>query len=316
MLTVAEAIHEFLAAKRQEGRSPTTISQYRWHLTRLADRLAVSGQVRLDQVTRAALRNYAADLLDDYAPATVRVAVVSIHSWLHWCQLENYLSTDLSKALRYPRVPLRQQRTLTRHEITALLAACDHPTDPRCLRDGAIVATLVDSGIRRSELIRLTLPDLDLSAGRLRVLRKGGDQTYAYVGAATVTRIERWLTARPHVALPNISHLYVAVGGSYPGRPLTGEGLRSILRRLGDAAGVEDVSPHAFRRAFATLRLENGDSTRAVQALGGWKKIDMVERYSQALDLSRIARQNAPMDELDRPLAYQLPLFGESKSER
>lgn len=313
MTSIADTIAEFLAAKRQEGRSAATIIQYRWHLNRLAGHLASLGTLQLDQITRTQLRHYAADLLDAYAPATVRVAVVATHSYLHWCQLENYLNSDLSKALRYPRVPLRQQRTLSRDDITALLSLCDaNAGDPRCLRDAAIVATLVDSGIRRSELVHLTLPDLDIDAGRLRVVRKGGDQSYAYIGLATATRILRWLTVRPAIARPTVSHLYVAVGGAQPGRPITPEGLRSILRRLGDAAGVQDVSPHAFRRAFATLRLENGDSTRAVQALGGWKKIDMVERYSQAIDLSRLARQNAPMDELDRPIAIQLPLFGDA----
>lgn len=314
MTSIADTIDEFLAAKRQEGRSAATIIQYRWHLNRLSGHLAALGIIQLDQITRTQLRHYAADLLDAYAPATVRVAVVATHSYLHWCQLENYLTSDLSKALRYPRVPLRQQRTLSRDDITALLSLCDAVSDARSLRDAAIVATLVDSGIRRSELVHLTLSDLDLPTGRLRVVRKGGDQSYAYIGLATATRIIRWLTIRPTVARPGCAHLYVAVGGAQPGHPITPEGLRSILRRLGDAAGVDDVSPHAFRRAFATLRLENGDSTRAVQALGGWKKIDMVERYSQAIDLSRLARQNAPMDELDRPIAIQLPLFGEAPS--
>lgn len=314
MPSIADTIDEFLAAKRQEGRSAATIVQYRWHLNRLAEHLAALGVHQLDHITRAQLRHYAADLLDAYAPATVRVAVVATHSYLHWCQLETYLTSDLSKALRYPRVPLRQQRTLSRDDITALLSLCDANPDARSLRDAAIVATLIDSGIRRAELVRLTLPDLNIDAGRLRVTRKGGDQSYAYIGAATAIRIGRWLSVRPTVVHPGIHHLYVAVGGARPGHPITPEGLRSILRRLGDAAGVQDVSPHAFRRAFATLRLENGDSTRAVQALGGWKKIDMVERYSQAIDLSRLARQNAPMDELDRPISLQLPLFGDAPS--
>jgi integrase/recombinase XerC len=313
-MLITDAINEYLAALRQAGRSPSTVRQYRWHLTRLAGNLNAAGAANLADITRTHLRHYGADLLDAYAPATVRVAVIAARSWLTWCHAEQYLTADLHRALRQPKVPLRQQRTLTRQEITALLNHCDADPCPRATRDASIISTLVDAGLRRSELCRLTMRDIDITTGRLRVTRKGGDQSYAYIGPAALARLHRWLAVRPHDAPTD--HLYLSVGGATPNRPITPEGLRSILRRLGAAAGIPDISPHAFRRSFATLRLENGVPTRVVQALGGWKRIDMVERYSQALDLSRMAAQSTVMDQIDRPLAIQLPLFGASESER
>lgn len=300
-MNINEAIEEYLAAKRQEGRTTATIRQYRWHLARLALAMARQNVIELAQLTKTLLRHWGADLLDTYAPATTKVAVTATRSWLTWCRREGYMTADLTGALRYPKVPMRLQRTVSGAEITCLLKACDLST-PLGVRDAAIVALLVDSGLRRRELVNLRMPALNLVQGWARVTRKGGDQGIVWFGAMTAQRLQEWLMVRPDVAGDGIDNVFVSVGGSLKGAGLTPEGIRGVLRRLGARAGVTHVSPHAFRRSFATLRLENGDSTRTVQALGGWKKIDMVERYSQALDLSRLARKNAPIDVLDGKL--------------
>jgi integrase len=110
---------------------------------------------------------------------------------------------------------------------------------------------------------------------------KGGREAFGYFGASTGRRLRSWLEVR--VAAVGVGTVFVSVGGNTPGRPLTTRGLRSALRRLGDRAGVADVSAHAFRRSFACIMTEAGAPGRVVQLAGRWSNLQMVERYTQAM---------------------------------
>jgi integrase len=95
--------------------------------------------------------------------------------------------------------------------------------------------------------------------------------------------LERWLAVRPQVAASGEGAFFVSVGGLTPGRTLTRHGLQLILRTLGREAGIGPISPHDFRRTFATLALRSGAPTRIVQVAGRWRSLAMVERYTQAI---------------------------------
>jgi len=118
-----------------------------------------------------------------------------------------------------------------------------------------------------------------------------------------------WLEVRP--ALPGIGAFFVSVGGTTPCRSLTTRGLRIILKKLGEKAGVLDVSPHAFRRSFACIATEAGASSRVLQMCGRWEDIRMVERYTQALQAARLYQRYSPMTFIEKTNGKprQLPLF-------
>ena len=122
-----------------------------------------------------------------------------------------------------------------------LLDACQND------RDRAIVLTLLDSGVRASELLALDVGDLDTLTGALRVrLGKGRKQRVAFVGTQTRKAIARYLTDRGKVG-PS-EPLFVTLTG---GTRLQFYGLQSLLHRLGRAAGVKPMGAHRFRRTFA-----------------------------------------------------------------
>lgn len=154
------------------------------------------------------------------------------------------------------------------------------------LRNLALVSLLVDSGLRAAEICRLQVENVDLKLGLLVVVMKGGDEDIACFGETTAKRLEEWLGVQ--VAADGIETVFVSVGGITPRQPLTTSGLRNILRRLGEKAGVKGVSPHAFRRAFACISTEAGAPSRVVQAIGGWNDIRMVERYTKALRVRKL----------------------------
>lgn len=301
-------IDDFIAAKRAEGCSVSTCKQYRWHLRRFADFLEPESL----PPTRAQIRNYIAGVRDDFAPATVKVAVTVIRSYCAWLVAEGLLTESPAAGFKIPKVPRTAQRTLTAAELAAMLKSCGD--SHKGLRDAALLSLMADTGLRRAEICSLTPNNLSF-ADRLvvDVVRKGGAVGWASFGVTTAARLHSWLDVR-HPA-SGVTALFVAIGGSYPGQPLTGDGLRTIVRKIGESCGIAGVSPHAFRRSFACLLVEAGAPTRLIQSMGGWSNVAMVERYTMALDSQRLAAQWSPMDLLsknDGESPY-LPIMPESE---
>lgn len=309
-----DLIAEFLAARRQAGLARSTLYQYQWHLRELSAWLAGEGVEEVGAVTRSLLRRWGGDLHDRWQPQTIKTAVVVARSFFGWLVAEGVLAKSPADGLKTPAVRMTLQRTLTAEEIARLLARCDLAT-VKGVRDAALVSLLADSGIRASELLRLRPEDLDLEGRLLVVVRKGGNQGIAFYGEATALRLRAWLDVRQKlIALlaPDAIHLWVSVGGYTPGHLITDSGLRKLLRDLGHAAGVAGVSPHAFRRAWACLLVESGAPPRYIQGAAGWKSERQLYRYTQGLDLRRMAAQYSPMDRLARAQPVQLPLWTEA----
>ena len=285
-------IAEFLTALRQRGRALSTVEQYRWHLDKLIAWLNQNGVTHTDQINRHTLRTWGAELTGKWAPATTRQAISAARAFFSWSLDEGLIDTNPALALQLPHVPRRHQRTLTIAEVRTLLAACDGSLTG--LRNRALIAVLLDTGLRSAEICRLTVAGLDLERGQLTVKIKGGAEGLAFYGGLTADHLRAWLDIRP--AQPEVHTVFVSIGGRKPGHSLTTAGLRAILRNLGNRANVPGVSPHAFRRSFATVLTQAGVPSRAVQLLGRWSNIEMVERYTAALQIQQIGNSYSAMN--------------------
>lgn len=291
-MQIETTIQEFLLTGQQAGWSTGTSQTYAWHLERFRLWLAERDLTTTEALTRSILRAWGAGLREHWAPATIKGATNAVRSWLKWLYEEKVLGEDLLGALKIPRVPEKVQRTLSAAEVGRILGACETPVEhglnaanalTAALRNAALVALLYDSLVRASELCQLRSTDVDLDAGRLIVrVGKGGRSRVALFGPETTVLLRTWLTARPTTTA---LELFIGIGGNTPGEALTPSGLRLIVRRLGERAGVQGVSPHSFRRGgTAQLTLDNVP-TRIVQLIGGWSKINMVEIYTRWLTL-------------------------------
>lgn len=296
MAAINEAIEEFLLDGQASGWSPGTVATYRWHLARWLCWLAERGAADVGSLTRRLLREWSAGLAGQWSPATRKGAVTAVKAFVGWLAAEELAGADLVRALKVPQVPKTVQRTLSVAEVQTLLQACEKPAEHGiskevarlvCVRNAALVALLYDSLIRAAELCALRVADLDLDHGIVAVrIGKGGKGRRAPFGADTRTLLEAWLAARPAV---EHERLFFGLGGLTPGQPLTVSGLRVILRRLGERAGVPDVSPHAFRRGGAVAATLNGAPDRLVQIWAGWSDAKMLAVYTRALEGSTAA---------------------------
>jgi integrase/recombinase XerD len=285
---VSVLLDEFLTWGAGVGWSAGTVRLYRWYLLRLFGWLADAGVVEPCQVSRQVVRAWAASL-GGWSLATRRGACGAARSWLRWCADEGYIAAGCAAWVPVPVVRSSVQRTLSAAEVVRLLDACgvraERGVAPGValrvsVRNAAIVALLYDSLLRAGELCALDVADCDVGAGRLLVRRgKGGRGRVAVFGRETAALLGAWVEVRPGVA-----PFFVSLGGGRFGERLTARGLRVVLQRLGDRAGVPGVSPHAFRRGGAVAATLNGAPGRLVQAWAGWSSSRMLDVYTRALE--------------------------------
>lgn len=291
-MVMRQLIDEFLLAGQANGWSRATHRQYDRHLSWLAGWLEEHGATALEDVTRTLLRSWLAEKRQNWAPATCKVAVTVLRSWLAFCEAEGYGGANLATAVKVPHVPERVQRAVDRHEVEAMLHVCEEPArsgltpaqgEATRLRNAALVAVLFDSILRASELCGLDVGDVYPDRLRLAVKRKGGKEQLVRFSERTADYLREWLLVRPGFAAPGETALFTAITGNTPGCRLTTNGLRIVVKRLAERAGVADLSPHAFRRGGTVQAIELGAPDRMVQLHGGWSKVSMVTTYSRTL---------------------------------
>lgn len=295
-MELSKALADFLMAKTQEALAAGTIQQYGWHLGRLVVWLQGEGVLTVGEVERGHLRRWGASLYGAWSVATVKCAVVAAKGWFRWCHQEGLCSSDPGTGLKFPKVPLQVQKTVSAEQLEELLAVCDGGA-VKGVRDAALLSLLFDSGLRRRELLSLTPGCLDFERGVVSVpRRKGGNAGWSVMGQGTMVRLQKWLKVREPAE--GIEALFVQVGGARPGQALQAEGLKTLLARLAAEAGLPRLGAHAFRRGWAVALVEAGAPTRVIQEAAGWSSEQQLLRYTQALDAQRLARQFSPVDRM------------------
>lgn len=193
-----------------------------------------------------------------------------------------------------PRDDAPPGRALDHDELRDLLASFD-TTKAIGWRNLAILALMAETGLRASEVCKIDLKRVDLRhfeiTAQVKGKKKGERKWRKAIVSEDVRRfLEIWLDERPKYAKPDVHTLFVSLGGTTRGKPLTRGGLRALFRQWGEKADIGKLSPHDMRRTMAVLLIEAGAPTRLVQVLGGWDDIRMVERYTQTLKPSQIDR--------------------------
>ncbi|MCK7473047.1 MAG: tyrosine-type recombinase/integrase [Rhodopseudomonas palustris] len=163
-------------------------------------------------------------------------------------------------------------------------------------RDLAIVELLASSGLRVSEIVSLTVQDVDLKGRMLRIFGKGQKERLVPMAASAQQSLSSYmqntrpkLASRQKVALTNVIFL------SNIGRPLTTRGLQYILKAMEKKANVFlDLHPHKLRHSFATNLLENGADLRTIQELLGHASINTTQIYTHVTTESMQAAYRKP----------------------
>lgn len=212
---------------------------------------------------------------------TQRSRLNAVQNFFAWLCRENFLPGNPAADLELPRKPRRSlPRALGLEEVAALLAVPD-VRDPLGVRDRAILETLYATGLRRTELARLDVSDLDHALGTVWVRQgKGGKDRVVPLGGHAAHWIERYLAeCRPRLVVRASEHGLFLTGY---GERLSAGYLGTLVRRALVAVGVTRAgSCHLLRHSCATHMLENGADIRFIQQLLGHARLDTTQIYTE-----------------------------------
>jgi site-specific recombinase XerD len=204
-----------------------------------------------------------------------------------------------------PKVTKKAKPFFDDEELARLLKTCQGSSFAD-RRDNAIMRVLIDTGLRVSGLANLrydqddeTRNDVFLTQRRLRIRLKGGDETWVPIGRKAAAAIDRYIRVRARHDQASSPWLWLGVQGHNTAH-MTDSGIRDMVGRRGDQAGIQNVHPHRFRRSFADKWLAAGGSTDDLMHITGWKTYDMVREYTEARGIAHAHDAHARLGPGDR----------------
>ncbi len=289
-------IEQFLDALWLERNlAENTLASYRLDLRTLAEWLA-HHENSLLQVQSLDLQAFLADRVEGGYKATSSARLLSaMRRFFQYLYREKLRSDDPSAVLSSPKLPQRLPKDLSEAQVDTLLNA-PSIEQPLELRDKAMLEVLYATGLRVSELVSLTMSDISLRQGVVRVLGKGNKERLVPLGEEAVYWIEYYLEhGRPW--LLNGQTLDVLFPSSRA-RQMTRQTFWHRIKHYAVLASIdsEKLSPHVLRHAFATHLLNHGADLRVVQMLLGHSDLSTTQIYTHVATerLKQLHQQHHP----------------------
>jgi len=293
-------VNGFVLTKQTEGKSPRTIEFYsenlnrflwyssmqdwpddirmftQWHIREFLSYLA-------NEKCRWGLKGNGSETSQQKAShTTVHHYFVVLANFFGWVVREGFLKESPTAGIKVAKPKNKVIKPYAHGEIIRMLAVCDHDYEHNTKflgsRNKAIVLVLLDAGVRLSELIGMTLEDINTSNGNIRVIGKGSKERVVRIGKVAQKSLWRYLMHRPD----NGRELWL----SEEGRPLNHSGVQCLIRRLKERARVDGSgSVHRFRHTFALNFLRADKNVFNLQYLLGHSELEMVRRYTATLGM-------------------------------
>lgn len=296
----------FVEAMTSWNFSPLTIQDYARSVRFFFDWLSTETEVTtLVEITPGTLGAYAVSLLEvrkedgsALSPVTRSHRLVPLKSLFRWLTREGLLLTNPAAGIELPKVRQRlPARIPTPKEMLRLIERVGSE-GVLAMRDRAILEVFYSTGMRLSELQRLTIADYDPEAGTLTIRGgKGGKDRVVPLGAHASEALNNYIArARPKlVGQRSGSVLFL----SRKRRPYSACALRQMIKRAGRSAGIsKHLHPHKLRHACATHMLAGGADIRHIQTLLGHALLSTTQLYTRVeiTDLKRVHRKFHPRE--------------------
>jgi integrase/recombinase XerD len=262
----------------ESGLSANTLAAYRTDLLAFQIWLAKKG-LTLEQVTRADLLAYlAANVRAGLSPRSSARHLSTLRRFYRYLLIQGSTQVDPTADVRSPVIGRPLPKNISEQGVEKLLS-----TPPRDTalgsRDRAMLETMYASGLRVSELVGLTLNELDLTTGLVRVVGKGGRERIVPLGEEASESLREYLgQARSDILKAQLTD---AVFVTRRGGPMTRQAFWQLIKRYAQQAGIgAEFSPHSLRHAFATHLLNHGADLRSVQMLLGHTDLSTTQIYT------------------------------------
>jgi integrase/recombinase XerC len=300
-----QIIEKFLGYLQYERNvSPGTLSEYKRDIEQFQEFLAPPGEktMPLGAVDHHVVREYMNWMYDKrFAKVYIARRLSSLRTFFKYCLREKIVNRNPAKLVNSPKIPKRVTQVMTPTELNTFLdnlggvgeqsrrhrkLTAHSEQDTRILlkRDRAILELLYASGLRVSEVVGLTVGNVDRQGQMLRVLGKGRKERVVPFGSKASAALEAYWPVRDEIlARPRVKADYEAVFLNHMGGRLTKRSVHLLVKKYARLASVNwDLHPHSLRHAFATHLLADGADLRAIQELLGHVSLSTTQRYTQA----------------------------------
>jgi site-specific recombinase XerD len=272
---LATYIRGFERHLRAANRSPGTISKY----TETAKMLLAFLEERGMPTKVASLRREHVESDIEWSvqtrkASTAHTRYASLQQLFRYLVDEGEITESPMARMKPPLIPETPIPVVPDDALTLLFKKCSTKSfDDR--RDTAILRLFLDTGARLAELANLTIDDVDLDQDVIIVMGKGRRPRALPFGAKTGQAIDRYLRARNSRSTATSPRLWLGRKGA-----MTPSGIRQMVWRRSDEAGIDRIHPHQLRHTFAHHWLREGGSEGDLQRLAGWRSRAMLSRYA------------------------------------
>ena len=305
---ITTLIAHFEVHNRTEGKSPRTVEWYNEVLRLFLDWLTKSGlSTSLDQIGEPEARSFVLHLQQTPSRAgkplsshSISNRVRALRAFFSWIAKKGYTEVHVLEDMRPPKTVGRVIEPLKESEVRAILGSINTATVLGA-RNAALVSLMLDTGLRLSETASLKVDDVYVEDRYVKVLGKGSKERIVAFGAACQrSLVSYYMHFRVEPAHDRIINFFLGIDGY----PLSPNGIKSVMVRLGRSAGVPRLHPHLLRHTYATSFLLNGGDVFLLKQNLGHSSLAMVENYVHiASSVAAVRSQSfSPLDRLNVPV--------------
>lgn len=258
--------------------SGNTEMSYKRDLEKVLHFMAARDIQEVKDVTAQDLMDYVKYLEENkFAAATVSRNIASLKAFYHYMVQEGLVEEDISDKLKAPKIEKKAPEIMTPDEVVRLL---DQPSgdSPKEIRDKAMLELLYATGIRVTELITLSLSDVNMQMNFILCRDRNKERIIPF-GAAAKAAMERYLNGTREEMLENKKSDVLFANCS--GQPMSRQGFWKLIKHYAKKADIQaDITPHTLRHSFAAHLVENGADLRSVQEMLGHSDISTTQIYA------------------------------------
>lgn len=241
-MSLSDLLNDFLFEKELAGLSPASITAYRDMLQIFVN--FAGADLKIELISDALVKQYIKNLMKrGLAKATLASYIRNLRIFLKWVSIEYGLSFDPTK-IKVPKAPRRMVRILSDSEIERLFNSVGGSMPWIVARNRAMIALMLDSGVRQAEVCGLLKCNIDLERMILKVTGKGAKDRLVPLGDVSLMYLKEYLSVCPFKDSP-----CVFLGRL--GEPITTNAVKVFMNRLKHQTGF-DLSSHKLRHNFAT----------------------------------------------------------------
>ena len=278
---VSDSVYDYIDRLSASNIPNNTVAAYKRDLSKFVDFAISSGITDYSEISSDFVSAFKQHLIDiGLSVSSSSRTLSALRSFFTALVEDGIMESNPAKAIHNDKPKTRDTNILTQKEIDLLLSQPDK-TEPKGMRDRAMLELLYATGLKVSELIDLNIDDVNFQISFINV-GSGSKERYIPLYKLALKSLSNYVTngRKMLISSPDEKALFVNCSGER----MTRQGVWKILKHYADMAGIKtDITPHTIRHSFAAHLLQNGADIHDIQEILGHSDIASTQRYAQFL---------------------------------